>query len=64
MFILRKDGKFLSQHKTESEALTELQRIQSFSFDYAFKFGGYTLKDEKVVSIDPLSHKAVLKSVK
>jgi hypothetical protein len=64
MFILRKEGKFLSAHKKESDAFIELQRIQSFSFDYAFKFGGYTLKEEKIVSIDPLTHKAVLKSVK
>ena len=61
MFVLRKDSKYVSHHNTELEALQELHRIQPMSHDYAFRFGGYTLKQEKVVSIDPISHKAVVK---
>jgi hypothetical protein len=61
MFVLRKDSKYISHHNTELEALQELHRIQPMSHDYAFRFGGYTLKQEKVVSIDPISHKAVVK---
>jgi hypothetical protein len=61
VFVLRKDSKYVSHHNTELEALQELHRIQPMSHDYAFRFGGYTLKQEKVVSIDPISHKAVVK---
>jgi hypothetical protein len=61
MFVLRKDSKYVSHHDTELEALQELHRIQGMSHDYAFRFGGYTLKKEKVVSINPLSHKAEIK---
>jgi hypothetical protein len=61
VYVLRKDSKYISHHDTELDALQELHRIQPMSHDYAFRFGGYTLKREKVVSIDPLSHKAVLK---
>jgi hypothetical protein len=61
MFVLRKDGKYLSHHNTELEALQQLHRIQGMSHDYAFRFGGYTLKNEKVVAINPITHKAEIK---
>lgn len=51
MFVLRKDGKYVSQHDTKSEALTNLHRIQPQSWDYATTYGGYSLKEETVVSI-------------
>lgn len=56
MFVLRKDGKYVSHHDTENEALTKLHEIQGQSWDYAFQFGGYTLKNEKVLSVDPITH--------
>jgi hypothetical protein len=61
MFVLRKDGKYLSHHNTEFEALQQLHRIQGMSHDYAFRFGGYTLKNEKVVAINTITHKAEVK---
>jgi hypothetical protein len=57
MFIIRKDDKYVSQHDTETQALTELHTIQPYSWDYATQYGGYTIKEEKVVSIDPITHK-------
>jgi len=62
MFVLRKDGKYVSHHDTEMQALEYLQKIQPHSWDYAFQFGGYSLKNEQVYSVNPLTHKAELKS--
>jgi hypothetical protein len=58
MYILRRDGKFISQHEEDHEAIDALLRIQPQSSDYAFKYGGYSVTKEKVISIDPITHKA------
>jgi hypothetical protein len=52
MFVIRKDGKYVSHHDTEMEALRQLQQVQPHSWDYAFKFAGYTLKQEKIAHIN------------
>lgn len=57
MYILRRDGKFISQHDEDYEAIDALLRIQPQSTDYAFKYGGYSVTKENVISFDPLTHK-------
>lgn len=57
MYILRRDGKFLSQHETQEQGIGALLAIQPQSTDYAFEYGGYSLTREMVVSIDPITHK-------
>jgi hypothetical protein len=52
MFVLRKDGRYVSHHDTEMQALEELQRIQPQSWDYAFRYGGYKLSQEKITKIN------------
>lgn len=61
MFVLRHDGKYVSHHDTEGKALGELLNLQPHSSDYAFRYGGWTLKQETVVSICLLCQKAHLK---
>lgn len=58
MFILRHNGKYVSHHDTEGEALAKLQRIQPHSWEYAFQHGGWTVKEETVVSICLICQKA------
>ena len=60
MFVVRKDGKYVSHHDTEIQALMKLQEIQPMSSDYAFRYGGYVIKEETAVSICLLCQKAHL----
>jgi hypothetical protein len=43
MHILKQDGKVKGYFNTENDALAQLHKAQPFSWDYAFKYGGWGL---------------------
>lgn len=46
MYILLKDSEQIYKG-TYNECLFYLQKIQSFSFEWAIKYGGYSIKQSK-----------------
>jgi len=45
-FYLKRDGKIISKHTSYNTALMRLQCIYPFSWEYAFKFGGWTIEEK------------------
>lgn len=52
MYILRQNGKFISQHDNDGLAIQALLMIQPKSIENAFSHAGYSVTKEKVVSLN------------
>ena len=47
VFFLLHDGEEIYRGLTYNDCLVWLQNIQSQSWDYAFRYGGYSIKETK-----------------
>lgn len=47
IFYLYKNGERVYRGKTYNDCLVWLHATQSQSWDYAFKYGGYSIKEEE-----------------